>query len=160
VRHLSYKTSSKRLPAVTLGKGYVGCVVMSIEFWFCRKLKLMLIARIKLNQCGLGLNNWQIVWIFMMKWMTLNFRSFNFIETRIDEALRMYLESFRLPGEAPVISYLLEHFADHWHVSTVYLLNHRIKPLYIYFISHCRLNTHTCCKLQTMNHRRESRNKK
>lgn len=42
-------------------------------------------------------------------------KSFNFEGTRIDEALRMYLETFRLPGEAPVISYLLEHFADHWH---------------------------------------------
>uniref|UniRef100_T1IU23 SEC7 domain-containing protein n=1 Tax=Strigamia maritima TaxID=126957 RepID=T1IU23_STRMM len=42
-------------------------------------------------------------------------KSFNFEETRVDEALRMYLESFRLPGEAPVISLLLEHFADHWH---------------------------------------------
>ncbi len=31
----------------------------------------------------------------------------------------MYLETFRLPGEAPVISYLLEHFADHWHVSVL-----------------------------------------
>jgi len=31
----------------------------------------------------------------------------------------MYLESFRLPGEAAVISYLLEHFADHWHVSLI-----------------------------------------
>ena len=53
----------------------------------------------------------------------LNFRSFNFDETRIDEALRMYLETFRLPGESPVISYLLEHFADHWHVSPLYLVN-------------------------------------
>ena len=44
-------------------------------------------------------------------------RSFNFEGTRIDEALRMFLETFRLPGEAPVISYILEHFADHWHVS-------------------------------------------
>lgn len=42
-------------------------------------------------------------------------KSFNFDGIRIDEALRMYLESFRLPGEAPVISYILEHFADHWH---------------------------------------------
>jgi len=49
--------------------------------------------------------------------LKLNYRSFSFEETRIDEALRMYLESFRLPGEAPVISYLLEHFANHWHVS-------------------------------------------
>lgn len=44
------------------------------------------------------------------------FRAFNFEDIRIDEALRMYLEAFRLPGEAPVISYLLEHFAEHWHV--------------------------------------------
>ena len=46
-------------------------------------------------------------------------RSFNFEDTRIDESLRMLLESFRLPGEAPVISYILEHFADHWQVSAV-----------------------------------------
>ncbi|KAK2190131.1 hypothetical protein NP493_86g03025 [Ridgeia piscesae] len=45
-------------------------------------------------------------------------RSFNFDDTRIDESLRMLLESFRLPGEAPVISYILEHFADHWHKMT------------------------------------------
>lgn len=42
-------------------------------------------------------------------------KSFNFEDTRIDESLRMYLETFRLPGEAPVISYILEHFAEHWH---------------------------------------------
>ena len=36
---------------------------------------------------------------------------------RIDEALRLYLENFRLPGEAPVISWIMEHFAEHWHVS-------------------------------------------
>lgn len=45
-------------------------------------------------------------------------KSFNFANTRIDEALRMYLETFRLPGEAPLISLLLEHFAEHWHKST------------------------------------------
>lgn len=45
------------------------------------------------------------------------FRSFDFVDTRIDEALRQYLEVFRLPGESPLISLLLEHFADHWHVS-------------------------------------------
>lgn len=48
-----------------------------------------------------------------------NCRSFNFEDLRIDEALRQYLETFRLPGEAPVISLLLEHFAEHWHVSLV-----------------------------------------
>ncbi|KAG1678115.1 Golgi-specific brefeldin A-resistance guanine nucleotide exchange factor 1 [Nymphon striatum] len=44
-------------------------------------------------------------------------RSFSFESTRVDEALRMYLEVFRLPGEAPVISLLLEQFAEHWHKS-------------------------------------------
>ncbi|XP_070186725.1 Golgi-specific brefeldin A-resistance guanine nucleotide exchange factor 1-like isoform X2 [Littorina saxatilis] len=44
-------------------------------------------------------------------------RSFNFEDTRIDEALRLYLETFRLPGEAPVISWIMEHFAEHWHKS-------------------------------------------
>lgn len=43
--------------------------------------------------------------------------SFNLKNTRIDQALRLYLESFRLPGEAPLISLLLEKFAEHWHVS-------------------------------------------
>lgn len=43
--------------------------------------------------------------------------SFDFCGLRIDEALRMYLESFRLPGEAPLIFLVLEQFADHWHVS-------------------------------------------
>ena len=42
--------------------------------------------------------------------------SFAFKDLRIDEALRVYLESFRLPGEAPLISLILEQFAHHWHV--------------------------------------------
>ncbi|GFS40758.1 golgi-specific brefeldin A-resistance guanine nucleotide exchange factor 1 [Nephila pilipes] len=44
-------------------------------------------------------------------------RSFPFEGTRIDEALRQYLETFRLPGEAPLISLIMEHFAEHWHKS-------------------------------------------
>ena len=44
-------------------------------------------------------------------------KSFDFKGLRIDEALRLYLEAFRLPGEAPLISLVLEHFAEHWHVS-------------------------------------------
>lgn len=44
-------------------------------------------------------------------------KSFNFENMRIDFALRQYLETFRLPGEAPLIFLVLEHFADHWHVS-------------------------------------------
>ncbi|XP_076459823.1 Golgi-specific brefeldin A-resistance guanine nucleotide exchange factor 1-like isoform X2 [Babylonia areolata] len=44
-------------------------------------------------------------------------KSFNFEDMRIDEALRLYLETFRLPGEAPVISWIMEHFSEHWHKS-------------------------------------------
>lgn len=44
-------------------------------------------------------------------------RTFNFENMRIDEALRIYLSEFRLPGEAPLISALLEHFAARWRVS-------------------------------------------
>lgn len=43
--------------------------------------------------------------------------NFNLKNMRIDQALRLYLESFRLPGEAPLISLLLEKFAEHWHDS-------------------------------------------
>jgi brefeldin A-resistance guanine nucleotide exchange factor 1 len=40
--------------------------------------------------------------------------SFDFANIRIDEALRVFLESFRLPGEAVPISLILEEFAAHW----------------------------------------------
>jgi len=43
--------------------------------------------------------------------------SFDFTGLRVDQALRLYLETFRLPGEAPLIFLVLEHFSDHWHVS-------------------------------------------
>lgn len=43
-------------------------------------------------------------------------KTFDFTDVRIDEALRAFLESFRLPGEAPTISLILEHFAEYWHV--------------------------------------------
>ncbi|XP_050523551.1 Golgi-specific brefeldin A-resistance guanine nucleotide exchange factor 1 isoform X2 [Daktulosphaira vitifoliae] len=41
--------------------------------------------------------------------------SFDLSGTRIDEALRMYLEAFRLPGESPLISFVLEPFTEYWH---------------------------------------------
>ncbi|XP_053291722.1 Golgi-specific brefeldin A-resistance guanine nucleotide exchange factor 1 isoform X1 [Pleuronectes platessa] len=41
--------------------------------------------------------------------------TFTFQGLRIDEALRLYLEAFRLPGEAPVIHRLMETFTDNWH---------------------------------------------
>ncbi|EDV36206.1 uncharacterized protein Dana_GF12843, isoform A [Drosophila ananassae] len=42
--------------------------------------------------------------------------SFDFTGLRVDQALRLYLETFRLPGEAPLIFLVLEHFSDHWHL--------------------------------------------
>lgn len=36
--------------------------------------------------------------------------SFDMVNLRIDEALRNFLESFRLPGESPVIAHILEEF--------------------------------------------------
>jgi hypothetical protein len=44
-------------------------------------------------------------------------RTFHFDDMRVDEALRIYLSEFRLPGESPLISALLEHFAAHWRVT-------------------------------------------
>ncbi|KAG9485170.1 hypothetical protein GDO78_008329 [Eleutherodactylus coqui] len=43
--------------------------------------------------------------------------TFQFQGLRIDEALRLYLEAFRLPGEAPLIQRLLEAFTEHWRKS-------------------------------------------
>uniref|UniRef100_UPI00358F0A71 Golgi-specific brefeldin A-resistance guanine nucleotide exchange factor 1 isoform X3 n=1 Tax=Myxine glutinosa TaxID=7769 RepID=UPI00358F0A71 len=42
-------------------------------------------------------------------------RTFNTESLRIDESLRLYLEAFRLPGEAPLIHRLFEAFTDYWH---------------------------------------------
>lgn len=49
--------------------------------------------------------------------------TFTFQGLRIDEALRLYLEAFRLPGEAPVIQRLLETFTDNWHVRHIFSTN-------------------------------------
>ncbi|CAG9565007.1 unnamed protein product [Danaus chrysippus] len=43
--------------------------------------------------------------------------SFDYSGLRIDQALRLYLETFRLPGEAPLISLVMEKFAERWHLS-------------------------------------------
>ncbi|XP_061379178.1 Golgi-specific brefeldin A-resistance guanine nucleotide exchange factor 1 isoform X2 [Danaus plexippus] len=43
--------------------------------------------------------------------------SFDYTGLRIDQALRLYLETFRLPGEAPLISLVMEKFAERWHLS-------------------------------------------
>ncbi|XP_052743243.1 Golgi-specific brefeldin A-resistance guanine nucleotide exchange factor 1 isoform X2 [Bicyclus anynana] len=41
--------------------------------------------------------------------------SFDYAGLRLDQALRLYLETFRLPGEAPLISLVMEKFAERWH---------------------------------------------
>lgn len=42
--------------------------------------------------------------------------SFDYAGLRIEQALRLYLETFRLPGEAPLIFLVMERFAERWHV--------------------------------------------
>lgn len=44
-------------------------------------------------------------------------RSFHFHDLRVDEALRFFLESFRLPGESPVIEHIMEFFSKQFYVS-------------------------------------------
>ncbi|KAG6462868.1 hypothetical protein O3G_MSEX013512 [Manduca sexta] len=41
--------------------------------------------------------------------------SFDYAGLRIEQALRLYLETFRLPGEAPLIFLVMERFAERWH---------------------------------------------
>ncbi|XP_045537082.1 Golgi-specific brefeldin A-resistance guanine nucleotide exchange factor 1 [Papilio machaon] len=43
--------------------------------------------------------------------------SFDYRGQRIDIALRQYLETFRLPGEAPLIFLVMEKFAERWHTT-------------------------------------------
>lgn len=38
-------------------------------------------------------------------------QSFNFDNMRLDEALRKFLETFRLPGESAEISKIMQHFS-------------------------------------------------
>ena len=40
--------------------------------------------------------------------------SFDFTSLTLDEALRVFLTSFRLPGEAPVIALIVEAFSQRW----------------------------------------------
>lgn len=54
-------------------------------------------------------------------------KTFEFTDVRIDEALRSFLETFRLPGEAPTISLIMENFAEHWHVSWMFFFRFCIK---------------------------------
>lgn len=44
-------------------------------------------------------------------------QNFDLRNMRVDQALRPFLEAFRLPGEAPLISMVMEKFAEHWYNS-------------------------------------------
>ncbi|XP_020603212.1 Golgi-specific brefeldin A-resistance guanine nucleotide exchange factor 1-like [Orbicella faveolata] len=44
-------------------------------------------------------------------------RSFHFHDLRVDEALRSFLESYRLPGESPVIEHIMEFFSKQFYES-------------------------------------------
>uniref|UniRef100_A0A1I8BTL6 SEC7 domain-containing protein n=1 Tax=Meloidogyne hapla TaxID=6305 RepID=A0A1I8BTL6_MELHA len=43
--------------------------------------------------------------------------SFEFHNLRLDLALRQFLETFRLPGDAAEIDKIINHFSEHWHNS-------------------------------------------
>ena len=49
------------------------------------------------------------------------FRQFSLVGVPLVDGLRSFLETFRLPGEAPVISLILEQFATHWLVRGGYI---------------------------------------
>eukprot|EP00164_Ancoracysta_twista_P006554 GFYU01009142.1.p1 GENE.GFYU01009142.1~~GFYU01009142.1.p1 ORF type:complete len:1134 (+),score=230.19 GFYU01009142.1:443-3844(+) len=42
---------------------------------------------------------------------------FNFVNVRLDECLRQFLSTFKIPGEAQIIGRILEYFATHYHKS-------------------------------------------
>ena len=42
-------------------------------------------------------------------------KTFDFTDLRLDEALRILLNSFRLPGEAPLIERIVTEFADKYY---------------------------------------------
>ena len=44
-------------------------------------------------------------------------QSFHFAGLRLDLALRQFLETFRLPGDAAEIDKIINHFSEHWHNS-------------------------------------------
>ena len=49
--------------------------------------------------------------------LLLHGRKFHLSGTDLVTALRLFLEAFRLPGESPIISRILETFSQHWLVS-------------------------------------------
>lgn len=77
-------------------------------------------------------------------------KSFDFSNTTIDKAMRLYLEAFRLPGEAPLIFLVVEHFADHWHVSIIFSnINFEIYLInYYYFFLRNAIMNHLLTQMQ------------
>lgn len=51
-------------------------------------------------------------------------KSFPFENTRLDVALRMFLETFRLPGESAEISLVMQHFSEEWSMANNEPFNH------------------------------------
>lgn len=58
----------------------------------------------------------------------------DFTDVRVDIALRKFLETFWLPGEAPLVYVLMEHFGQHWTVSTFYRLPASSCRMFIYIM--------------------------
>ena len=73
--------------------------------------RLLLVVDICIMQCFV------VLYVFLCVLCS----SFDMKGLRIDICLRHFLETFRLSGEAPVISFILEHFADRYYVSITFI---------------------------------------
>lgn len=72
-------------------------------------------------------------------------RRFSLHGSHLVDALRNFMESFRLPGESPIIARILETFSEHWLVGNeiVWLANHtRFMLVYRFLISTVKFSAH------------------
>ena len=67
-------------------------------------------------------------------------RSMNFAGLSFDMAIRKYLESFRLPGEAQKINRIMESFGKHYHAASPHLFRNA-DAVYVLAYSVILLNT-------------------
>ena len=62
----------------------------------------------------------QLLHVIVIKIPFMYCRRFSPHGSHLVDALRHFLESFRLPGESPIIARILESFSEHWLVGIYY----------------------------------------
>ena len=62
----------------------------------------------------------QLFHVILIKTPYMYYRRFSLHGSHLVDALRHFLESFRLPGESPIIARILECFSEHWLVGIYY----------------------------------------